>query len=162
MIKLTWTDKTKEKTGFIIDRKIGDGNWEVAKEVSANVFSYVDNVKLYDTTYQYRIRSASRFENSGVSNVVEVKTPNDPNTGIQDDNEKAQLLVYPNPVHDKFNLITTENLWMKIYDMQGNLVLQKNKCTPNETIDISGFFNGVYFVYSCNNEKISVAKLVKN
>ncbi|MBK6285199.1 MAG: T9SS type A sorting domain-containing protein [Draconibacterium sp.] len=80
---------------------------------------------MYDTTYQYRIRSASRFENSGVSNVVEVKTPNDPNTGIQDVNEKTQLLVYPNPVHDKLNLITTENLWMKIYDMQGNLVLQK-------------------------------------
>jgi GH35 family endo-1,4-beta-xylanase len=162
IIKLTWTDKTKEKTGFIIDRKIGDGNWEVAKEVSANVFSYVDNVELYDTTYQYRIRSASRFENSGTSNVVEVKTPNDPNTGIQNVNEKTQLLVYPNPVHDKFNLITTENLWMKIYDMQGNLVLQKNKCAPNETIDIREFKNGVYFVYSCSNEKISVAKLVKN
>ncbi len=161
-IKLTWTDKTNEKMGFIIDRKIGDGNWEVASEIKASVFSYLENVEFYDTTYQYRIRSASRFGNSGVSNVVAVKTPQDPNTGVLDENEKIQLLVYPNPVQDKFTLDTSNNLWMKMYDLQGNLVIEKNKCAPTETIDMKGFVNGVYFVHSCNNDKISVAKVVKN
>jgi hypothetical protein len=50
---------------------------------------------------------------------------------------------------------------MKIYDVQGNLMMEKNKCADIETIDITGFVNGIYFIHSNNGNKIQVAKLVK-
>jgi GH35 family endo-1,4-beta-xylanase len=160
-VKLTWTNKSNEKVGFVIDRKIAGGNWEKVGEVNANTLVYIENLELYDTTYSYRVRAASKFEKAGTSNIVAVQTPKNPNTGIDDVDGKFQLLVYPNPVRDKFTLITTRNVWMKIYDVQGNLMMEKNKCADIETIDITGFVNGIYFIHSNNGNKIQVAKLVK-
>ncbi len=160
-VKLDWTDKNNEEVGFVVDRKIGDGNWEVAGEVKANVLYFIENINLYDTNYFYRVRSSSRFANSGTSNVVTVLTPNDPNTGISGAKEQLHLLVYPNPVHDEFTLYTSGNLWMKIYDIRGNLLLERSKCAATETIDISDFLNGVYFLQSCSDNKTDVVKLVK-
>ena len=96
------------------------------------------------------------------TNTIIFTTPADPNTGISLNTEEKSLSVFPNPVHDSFVLETKGNVWMKIFDIHGNLMLQKNNCSASETVDITGFSSGVYFLQACNKEKISVVKLVKN
>ncbi len=83
-VRLEWTDNSDENVGYIIERKIGEGNWEIAAEKETGVYHYVESLELYDTTYSYRVRSASRFMNSSSTNMVSFITPNDPNTGIAD------------------------------------------------------------------------------
>jgi len=65
-------------------------------------------------------------------------------------------------VHNSFVLVTKGNVWMKIFDIHGNLMLQKNNCSASETVDISDFSSGIYFLQACNEEKISAVKLVKH
>ena len=96
------------------------------------------------------------------SNSVTFTTPADPNTGISVNTEESSISVYPNPANDSFVMITKGNVWMRIFDVHGKLMLQKSKCSASETIDISGFSNGIYFLQACNSDKINVVKLMKN
>jgi hypothetical protein len=59
-------------------------------------------------------------------------------------------------------MVTKGNVCMKIFDVHGKLMLQKSNCSTSETVDISGFLSGIYFLQACNEEKISAVKLVKN
>lgn len=59
-----------------------------------------------------------------------------------------QISIFPNPAkqqisfHEQFNIGT-----LKVYSIQGKLVLEKNNCQPNSPIDISALNNGVYSFY---------------
>jgi hypothetical protein len=108
------------------------------------------------------VSSFSKFGNSVPTNTITFTTPADPKTGIVLNTEEKSLSVFPNPVNNSFVMVTKENVWMKIFDIHGNLMLEKNNCSASETVDISGFSSGVYFLQACNKEKISAVKLVKN
>ena len=161
-ISLKWSDQSTDEAGFVIERKTEDGNWSEIGKVGANILSYNNEAELYNTKYYYRVKSFSKFGKSVPSNSVLFTTPADPNTGILLNTEEKSLRVFPNPVHDSFVLVTKGNVWMKIFDIHGNLVLQKSNCSASETVDITGFSSGVYFLQACNLDKISVVKLMKN
>jgi len=161
-IKLTWTDQSSDEDGFIIERKTGDGNWEETGRVDRNIVSFVQDLELFSTAYSYRVMAFSKFGNSASTNVVVFTTPADPNTAIPTIDDGKAIQLFPNPVHNTFTLKTSGNVWMKIYDIQGKLMLEKNRCAASETFDVSGFLSGVYFLQTCNNEKISILKLVKH
>jgi hypothetical protein len=90
------------------------------------------------------------------------KTPADPNTAVSSVNSGIPVKIFPNPAHNKFTLINPGNLSMKMFDIQGNLKLEKNKCTASETVDIACFSNGMYFLWLNNDKQTTVVKLVKN
>lgn len=161
-ISLKWTDKSNDEAGFVIERKTGDGEWVEIGTTRTNVLTFNNEAELYDTTYYYRVMSFSKFGKSVPSNIVTFTTPEDPGTGIDLTREEPEMKVFPNPVNDSFVLVTNGNLWIKIFDIRGNLMLQKNNFPPSETVDISDFQSGVYFLQACNNKKISVVKLLKN
>ena len=148
-VKLDWTNNGIENVGYIIERKIGDGKWEVAAERSSGIFHYVESLEFYDTTYTYRVRSASKFMNASSSNTVNFLTPNNPNTGISKFKSES-ILIAPNPTHGNLNFlglgpnITT----VDIFDLSGiKLRTEKiNSSSPN--IDISNFRQGVYLIRS--------------
>jgi len=39
---------------------------------------------------------------------------------------------------------------------------EKKKCSATETINLSGFSSGIYFLQASTNGKYSIVKLVKN
>ena len=161
-ISLRWSDQSSDEAGFAIERKTGNGDWAEIGTVRPNVVSFNNEVELFDTTYYYRVRSFSIFGKSVASNTIVFTTPADPSTGINLNTEEQSMRVFPNPVHNSFVLLTQRNVWMKIFDIRGNLMMQKSNFPASETVDISDFTSGIYFLQACNNEKISVIKLVKN
>lgn len=146
-VKLDWTNNGIENVGYIIERKIGNGNWEVAAETSSGIFHYVESLDFYDTTYTYRVRSASKFMNSSSTNMVSFITPNDPNTGISK-YTSGSILIAPNPTHGNLNFLGLgPNITIvDIFDLSGiKLRTEKiNSSSPN--IDISDFRQGVYLI----------------
>jgi hypothetical protein len=161
-VKLTWKDMAKGEDGYVIDRKIGTGEWEVAGEVKAGVDYFIETVDLYDTIYSYRVRSAARFANAGSSNVVEVQTPKDPNTSALNIIYDDDFSIFPNPAENSFTLKSGGNIHVEIFDLQGKLMLEKTDVQNQQIFDISEFESGVYVVRIVDTEKSGVLKLVKN
>ena len=159
-VKLSWVDQSSNEEGFRIERKTKDGNWEELAKVGANALSYIDNLELYNTEYTYRVSSFTKIAPSVPSNSVTYLTPNFP-TGSASLAE-IPLTVFPNPAHDQFTMVSSETARMKIFDLQGRLMLDKNNLSATETVDITNFSKGIYFIQTLGRNNTSVVKLIKN
>ena len=84
---------------------------------------------------------------SGSSNVVEVL--------------KNQFSVYPNPANSEITINSNEAIdQLIIRDITGKVIATKRNLSLVQTIDVSGFTAGLYFLESRTDHKISVEKLV--
>lgn len=78
-IKLTWEDKSKNESGFIIERKFSDSDWIVIGSVKTNVNEFYDteiyNFRSSRGKAYYRVRAFNEFGYSNYSNVdiIEIK-----------------------------------------------------------------------------------------
>jgi len=161
-IRLTWVDKTTDEDGFIVERKTANSNWEEYYRLPANTILFVEDLKAYNTQYTYRVCSFNEISKSATTNEVSYVTPMDPNTGIAAYSDGELFSVYPNPIQDKFTLISSGSTQMKIFDIQGRVILERGNLSDSESFDISGFSSGIYFLQASTNVKNSVIKLVKN
>ncbi len=146
-VRLDWIDQSNEAAGFFIDRKIGNGDWEIVGEVNSGVLHYIESLDLYDTTYYYRVRSASRFTNSGTSNVVSFLTPNDPNTGIAEQISESPL-TFPNPTRGvvRFSGLVMNYNDIDVFNLNGVLLKSQKINNTDAQINISNLNPGVYIV----------------
>ncbi|GAA3620737.1 T9SS type A sorting domain-containing protein [Flavivirga jejuensis] len=81
------------------------------------------------------------------------------------DNDSFKVTAAPNPTTDKVtikfnNAITTENEF-NILDMNGRLIKSQKSNKLQETIDLSSFKSGVYFVKISNEKYIKTLRLIK-
>ncbi len=63
-ISLSWTDNSTNEDGFVIERKIGSGSFNLLASTSADKTSYKDSLLAPYTTYTYRV---SAFNTAGKS-----------------------------------------------------------------------------------------------
>lgn len=161
-IKLTWSDKSSNENGFIIERKIAGGSWEEAGRTGANAVSFVDVLDHYSTEYAYRVIAYTSVGKSNASNTVTYTTPNDPNTGVSAPEAAAGLCFYPNPVKNNFVITFPGAFGVKILDVQGKLMGQKNTCFNTESFDVSHFVRGIYFLKINFGQAEKILKMVKN
>lgn len=83
---LTWTDKSKNKEFYTIERSTDGVKWTVVtKKAPASRPKYVDTGLKANSKYFYRIRSANANGNSNYSNVTSVTTYDLPNYIMDDD-----------------------------------------------------------------------------
>ena len=160
-MRLSWTDQSTNEQGFIVDRKTADTDWQEIVRVGVNMISYTDIVPLYNTEYSYRVSSYA-LGKSAPSNVITVTSPLDPNTGLSENSDNLLYSIFPNPVQDKFTLISPVNSEVKIYDIQGVLMLERKNCSSSESFDINSFSKGIYFLQTSGNKKMNRIKLIKN
>ena len=72
------------------------------------------------------------------------------------------IALYPNPTNNLLNIDATENLEVKIFDMLGKLMYSNNVSTGSNTLDISNYNAGVYFLNATNNSgKTNTIKVIK-
>jgi len=159
-MRLSWVDESTTEQGFIIERKTKDTDWQELARVSANVMTYTDVVKFYNTEYTYRIDAYNSMGISAASNSVSITSPLDPNTGIADHGNNRHW-IYPNPVKDKFTIISPENADIKLFDTHGNIMLSKKNCAANELFDMTNFSKGIYFLQTSIDNESDVIKLIK-
>lgn len=80
-------------------------------------------------------------------------------------NERLNSIsVYPNPSEGIYQIdFAQENIngLMEVTDMQGRIILQQRILGANQTIDITGFNNGIYLLRIHSQEINQVFKLIK-
>ncbi len=89
----------------------------------------------------------------------------DPNFGLGED-FYTNLKLYPNPTSGILNIQSdqlTETVALKLYNLQGQVLLDVNNTTINGTIslDLSSMNTGVYFIKISSEENTIVKKIVK-
>ena len=61
-----------------------------------------------------------------------------------DDLGRDQILVYPNPTKDKITIKTKDRIYVNIYDIIGNRIVNKKDIQEEGQIDLSEFSPGIY------------------
>ena len=84
-------------------------------------------------------------------------------TNINTINEN-NITIYPNPTSDKINFDFANNdiLQINISDITGKTIISKTEVQQNETIDLSNFENGIYFINIQTTNEIFTTKIIKN
>ncbi len=72
--KLYWEDKSSFVTGFIVERKENEGEFEQIAELGGITKNYVDETMVLGSNYSYRIRALSEKNTSAYSNEISTKT----------------------------------------------------------------------------------------
>ncbi|MGY3793424.1 RICIN domain-containing protein [Aquimarina sp. 433] len=75
--------------------------------------------------------------------------------------EDKTIVVYPNPLVNKFNIEGAENSIIRIYDINGKKVFTKHISQDSETIDISSFAQGLYYLKVNTSKSIRTIKISK-
>lgn len=82
-------------------------------------------------------------------------------TGIEE-NEIAQLNIYPNPATDILTIETqTAKGIYQLFDITGKILLQGTVASPKFTLDISSLSSGVYFISVTDGQRQVNGKVVK-
>ncbi len=75
IVDLTWIDNSNNEDGFVIERKVENGGFEVIDSVSANAETYMDWDLADSVTYTYRVAAFNSSNFSAYSNQFSVTTP---------------------------------------------------------------------------------------
>ncbi len=77
---------------------------------------------------------------------------------------ESKIKVYPNPTNDiiHFDFAGNEIEQIRILDLNGKLMLIKTSVDQNETLNLSKFQNGVYFILIRTDKKTIVNKIIRN
>ena len=82
-------------------------------------------------------------------------------TKAPESSEDETIIAYPNPVANKFTIQSVENSIVRIYDMNGKMVFTKYISEDSETIDISSFAQGLYYLKVNTSKSIRTIKISK-
>ncbi len=74
-VTLNWTDNASDEFGFVIERKVGNGVWQLLATLGSNATSYLDTTVSAGTSYSYRVRATGQGGDSANSNESAVTTP---------------------------------------------------------------------------------------
>lgn len=82
-LTLTWNDTSSTETGFRLERKIGEGVFELLIELGANTTTYSDTTLTSNSSYSYRVRAFGPGGDSAWSNVAGTSTAPQPPSALQ-------------------------------------------------------------------------------
>src|SRR5262249_59891575 len=71
-VNLTWSDLSNNEAGFQIERKTGNGAWQLLTTLAANTVAFTDTTVVARTKYSYRVRAFNAAGASPYSNQVTV------------------------------------------------------------------------------------------
>lgn len=126
-----------------------------ATPVNNNIFSgWMAGNNIVSTNQQY---------NFVVDKDLEIKAIFSPPTGTAPE-MGTQFKIYPNPANGMLFISSPEKAIRKIQliDLTGKVVYTQDAESQHETIDLSGFINGLYFVQVRTSEDVFTAKFTIN
>jgi hypothetical protein len=122
--------------------------------ITPNVGYWLECMYYNDTTYYDNYLGYDLFEYSHGQCTISVDAGNSPIL--------SRLNIFPNPTYNK---LTLDNICQKtllsIYNIQGQLQVEKMIAAGKTEMDLSGFENGVYILRLSNNDNIFVTKILK-
>jgi len=74
-----WQDQSDNESGFRIERRTDNNDWETIADVGAGVSQYIDTGLIASTSYDYRVRAVNAAGESEASNILNATTTMPPN-----------------------------------------------------------------------------------
>ena len=114
------------------------------------------------TNAMFRIRNTSQYENALYLDDINVQGV----TSVKPQLNSSDVSVFPNPAKGRFNVkvqsISGSKTVFRVYDMKGNLVLEKTGFTTGETevLDLSARAAGIYYLHLETEKGVLQEKLV--
>jgi len=84
--------------------------------------------------------------------------------GIADNSLNNEISIYPSPAKNNLNISfanRVNNLFIKVYNVSGALMLQKNLLPQEKSIDVEALSSGIYFIKLEMDDETFYAKFVK-
>jgi hypothetical protein len=162
-IALTWQDKCKDETGFILERaEVGEAdlNFESVATLSANETSFIDNAVSEDKKYIYRLRSVRNLEES--KNIRTTVYPIK-GAGVQNVEKTLNFTISPNPTKDFVKISSEENLdKISLFTSSGILLDEQVVTGQSCEFSLSSVAKGVYvLVVKSEDGDLSTTKIIK-
>jgi hypothetical protein len=169
-IVLMWQTATETNNNyFFIERSIDGINFikigtvkGAGSSTSYSNYSFIDEDLLEDVSY-YRLRQEDYNGESSISDVIAMEH-------LCDEKDDSEISVYPNPSSNYFNLelklFKSARVEFEIYNGVGSIVKSMPKKhyelgLQTETIDLSNFTAGIYYLKVTINNKNYFQKVVK-
>ena len=135
------------------------GRWWSATEAGS---LFVSKAWSRGLSYNSAVFNSYReYENDGLS----VRCIKDNNTGVEEMNNFEKIDIYPNPAFEKIiidNPALANDEILSIYDIKGQLMIQKALKNKKEEITISALTKGVYIVKIEGGKTNKVGKFSKD
>jgi Secretion system C-terminal sorting domain/Domain of unknown function (DUF4886) len=120
---------------------------------SVEGFDFIDDLDPVEAAYLQKIGSHMVLDSLELWNMITM-------TGVENQKEKNEFLVFPNPTTDWIHLEGIENIAfeIQIFDLSGRPI----KSIKNETNFNLGFLKpGIYFLKTMNEKNTKIIKLIK-
>ena len=128
------------------------GGWNIWQPVTSTGIYIAQGIHVL-TWYTYGAMNLDKFvfRNSSDLRVT---------TGV-DDIASQKVLVYPNPTNGIFNINTGQPCEYRIVDLRGVTILSGELTNSVNTMDISNYSSGIYFVITKTGNDVQRVKLIK-
>jgi hypothetical protein len=166
-VYLSWKDISDNETGFVLERKEGDGDWSQLTTAPAGDTVFVDENISFNGLYSYRMKAVNASMESWYTDSVTVNL----NVGIGSvPPSKTVFEVFPNPVSGpcsiRYRLSEASRVDLSVLDPTGKRVLQLDQGfrTPGEyrlELDGNRLEQGVYLVRFTAGQSIQLHKIIK-
>ena len=102
--------------------------------------------------------NASDVNDREIANAVQVKLT-DLQPGAVGELDRAAVKIFPNPTSGLLYLKGAKDSSLKIYDLLGQVVVEKDLTSDNETVDLTPFHKGMYFVKLIKGNSFVIKKI---
>jgi hypothetical protein len=166
-VSLSWEDSTDNEDGFLLEKAVRGGEFEVVSVIAPNTTSFVDEIEALDTL-TYRLRAFNATDTSLYTDVVKIQPVLSSVSGkVMIDENNIDL--YPNPFETgftlKFNLASSENMTIALNDFMGRqlYILHHGSLTGGEhEIQFHRPLNtGVYYLLIKTDNQAIIKKIVR-
>lgn len=152
-VALIWKVVEKDVDTYIVERSFNGSKFEQLVTVPSkgngnHQYQYIDETpKTYENLFvYYRIREVSKDGNSSTTDVKVVKS------------ELSALDIYPNPIKNKFTIVSKIAQELRVFDATGKLVFVKMLTVGENLINDVNWTQGVYLAKTTTNSY----KLIKD
>jgi len=142
----SWTTSSNQ-TWLTVDDASGSGNSTITLTATANPTTATRTATVTVSGDGVSNQTVSVIQDAGTTGIIDIT--------------KKDFEIYPNPANNVLFINTeTENVLVSIFDLIGNLLI--NKQATNSEIDISNLQKGIYIVKIENKNKLIIKRFVKD
>jgi hypothetical protein len=152
--------------------QINFDHYELERSLNGSEFSKVGTVQANNvnsiSNYQYNdVNAVNLYRNNGklfyrLKMIDKDRTATYSKIARVDFDKKYTVSVYPNPADDRLNLDGVQNYRnIRIMDVSGKTVIEKNSLKTFETINISKLQKGIYIIKLTGDDDVQSIKFLK-
>ncbi|WP_167613190.1 BspA family leucine-rich repeat surface protein [Maribellus sediminis] len=133
-----------------------------SQSLQKSVYLDAGNIKYNASAQESRQYIIDTYEWTIVDGGLDASGTDSTNTGIGDTHIDNSIFVYPNPANDKLYIETNSSGEVKLFDLNGKIVLNQRIENGKNELDISDFMKGSYFLRCEFKDGIHIVQFVKN